>query len=99
MEKEKLLGWAVLAKISDVDEKMAGSGVRLHRHTVIDTLREIQVLLLDSSQLRKRYNLDLPPVPSKAQYAAVNNMIFCEDYKLREIGKLREIDFKRPGPR
>jgi len=69
MEKEKLLGWAILAKIAtddddDNDNKTAGPVLRLNRHTVIDTLREIQVLLLDSSQLRKRYKLDLAPVPS-----------------------------------
>ncbi|KAK3316808.1 prion-inhibition and propagation-domain-containing protein [Apodospora peruviana] len=65
MEKEKLLSWAVLAKLSDDDRFTSGGpGLRLNRHTVIDTLREIQVLLLDFAQLDKRYNLTLVPAPS-----------------------------------
>ncbi|KAF5011157.1 hypothetical protein FDECE_2721 [Fusarium decemcellulare] len=58
MEKEKLLGWAVLAKLSE-NSASADSSLRPNRHIVIDTLREIQVLLLDFSQLDRTYKLKL----------------------------------------
>ncbi|KAF4968341.1 hypothetical protein FSARC_4287 [Fusarium sarcochroum] len=56
--KEKLLGWAVLAKLTDRDTS-PHSGLRLNKHKVIDSLREVQVLLLDCSQLDKTYKLKL----------------------------------------
>ncbi|KAF4457414.1 protein kinase, catalytic domain-containingprotein [Fusarium austroafricanum] len=58
LEKEKLLSWAVLAKLTEKDS-FADAGLRLNRHTVIDTLREIQVLLLDFSKLDETYKLKL----------------------------------------
>ncbi|KAF7549912.1 hypothetical protein G7Z17_g6071 [Cylindrodendrum hubeiense] len=58
MEKEKLLGWALLTNISDGDSA-AGPALRLNKHTVIDALREVQILLLDASQLDRRYKLKL----------------------------------------
>ncbi|KAH7000126.1 prion-inhibition and propagation-domain-containing protein [Ilyonectria destructans] len=58
MEKEKLLGWALLTKISEGDAA-AGPALRLNRHTVIDALRETQILLFDASQLDRRYKLKL----------------------------------------
>lgn len=64
IEKHKLLGWAILAKLSDDDHASFGLGVRLNRHTVIETLREIQVLILDFSNLDKRYSLSLVPTES-----------------------------------
>jgi len=62
MEKHKLLGWAILAKLSDDEHELQGPGLRLNRHTVIETLREIQVLLLDFTNLKKRHNLSLVAV-------------------------------------
>lgn len=56
MEKEKLLAWAYLVRIADGEE---ATPMRLHKHTIIDTLREIQVLFLDLGQLKKRYKLEL----------------------------------------
>ena len=56
MEKEKLLGWAVLAKVSQGDHSVF-SAPRLHRHAINDALREIQDLLLDFQQLENRYKL------------------------------------------
>lgn len=61
MEKHKLLGWAVLAKLSDNEQESNEPGLRINRHTVIETLREIQVLLLDFANLDKRYNLKFSP--------------------------------------
>lgn len=58
MEKEKLLGWALLTNISEGDAA-AGPALRLNRHTVIDALRETQILLFDASQLDRRYKLKL----------------------------------------
>ncbi|KAF4333461.1 kinase catalytic domain protein [Fusarium beomiforme] len=55
MEKEKLLGWAVLAKISE-DEAFASFSLRVNKHTVIDSLREIQNLLFNFSKLSNTYN-------------------------------------------
>lgn len=58
MEKEKLLGWALLTKISEGDAA-AGPALRFNRHTVIDALRETQILLFDASRLDRRYKLKL----------------------------------------
>jgi hypothetical protein len=72
MEKEKLLGWAHLTRIADGDEA-TGSAMRLHRHTIIDALREIQILLLDLSQLEKRYKLKLVVASGKAPTGTGSN--------------------------
>ncbi|KAK3984892.1 protein kinase [Cladorrhinum sp. PSN332] len=58
IEKEKLVGWAVLAGISE-EEKTMSPLLRLNRHTVLDALRELEVLLLDVQKLDERYNLRL----------------------------------------
>lgn len=58
MEKDKFLGWAVLAKISE-DGKSLGPGLRINQHTVNDALREVQILLLNVTQLDGRYNFKL----------------------------------------
>jgi len=58
IEKDKLLGWAILAKVSEHDKSL-GRGLKLQKHTILDALREIQVLLLDFSQIDRRYQLKL----------------------------------------
>ncbi|KAK4182967.1 prion-inhibition and propagation-domain-containing protein [Podospora australis] len=58
MEKEKLLGWAILAGLSEDDDTLK-STLKMNRHTLIDALREMQILLLDVSKMDARYNLQL----------------------------------------
>ena len=97
MEKEKLLGWAILAKISDDDEKMAVSGFKVNRHTVIDALREIQILLLDSSRLHERYKLNLVPAPPDSHHVAP--LPLKDDYSTLQKKALSFIDKTRRYPR
>jgi len=58
MEKQKLIGWAVLAGVSEEDETLTPS-LKLNRHTAIDGLRELQMHLLDVSKIHERYRLRL----------------------------------------
>ena len=58
MEKDKLLGWAVLAKISESDDSLTAT-MKISRHTIHDAFREMQVLLLDMFKLKQRYSLHL----------------------------------------
>lgn len=105
MEKEKLLGWAILAKISDDNEQTASSSFKVNRHTVIDALREIQILLLDSSQLRRRYKLDLAPAPSDthhvagAQLTRESRLPLRDDYSALQKRALSFIEKTRKYPR
>ena len=107
MEKEKLLGWAILAKISDDNEQTADSGFKVDRHTVIDALRQIQILLLDSSQLRRRYKLDLTPAPPDTHHVAgaptqptrESRLPLRDDYSALQKSALSFIDKTRKYPR
>lgn len=58
MEKDKLIGWAILAGISEEEETQLKPTMRFNRHTIIDTLKEIQTLLLDVARLKRIYNLE-----------------------------------------
>jgi Prion-inhibition and propagation len=58
MEKEKLIGWAILAGVSEEENTLTPS-LKLNRLTVIDAMREMQVLLLDVNKIYKRYKLRL----------------------------------------
>ncbi|KAF7534622.1 hypothetical protein G7054_g6068 [Neopestalotiopsis clavispora] len=58
LERDKLVGWAILAKVSEDEESLA-STLRISRHTINDALRELQLLLLDTAKLKHRYGLDL----------------------------------------
>ncbi|KAK7962778.1 uncharacterized protein PG986_003603 [Apiospora aurea] len=58
MEKDKLIGWAMLAGISEEETQLKPS-MRFNRHTMVDTLKEIQTLLLDLARLRRQYKLEL----------------------------------------
>lgn len=68
MEKDKLIGWAILAGISEQETQLKPA-MRFHRHTIIDTLKEIETLLLDVARLKKLYNLEFSVVegPSKTE--------------------------------
>ncbi|KAK7915043.1 hypothetical protein PG985_012746 [Apiospora marii] len=57
MEKDKLIGWAILAGISE-EEAQLKPAMRFNRHTIIDTLKEIETLLLDVARLKSLYNLE-----------------------------------------
>ncbi|KAM7187572.1 protein kinase [Rhypophila sp. PSN 637] len=109
MEKEKLLGWAVLARLSDDDGLSSGPGLRLNSHTVIDALREIQVLLLDFVHLQKRYGLALVPASSTSgdqitteegtSSDTAGPTILRDDYSKLQRKALRFIDKTRKYPR
>lgn len=58
MEKEKQIGWAILAGVSE-EESTLTTTLRLNRLTVLDAMREMQVLLLDVSKIDERYKLRL----------------------------------------
>ncbi|KAK4208224.1 protein kinase [Rhypophila decipiens] len=73
MEKEKLLGWAILANLSEDDERRAGAGLRLNQHTIVETLQQIQLLLLDFSRLEKRYSLELVADPTEQYQGTFTN--------------------------
>ncbi|KAF4448730.1 protein kinase, catalytic domain-containingprotein [Fusarium austroafricanum] len=69
MEKEKLLGWAVLAKMSE-NETFASASLRVNRHIVIDSFQEIQKLLFDFSKLvrKTRGSPGEPGTPLRHEY-------------------------------
>jgi hypothetical protein len=46
LEKEKLLGWAVLADLGEDESKMRPA-VKMNRNGLIDSLRAMQTLLMD----------------------------------------------------
>lgn len=46
MERDKLVGWAILARVAE-EESSLQPGLIMSRHTINDALREMQVLLLD----------------------------------------------------
>ncbi|UNI18687.1 hypothetical protein JDV02_004941 [Purpureocillium takamizusanense] len=66
MEKDKLLGWAVLAKVSESDDSLVTT-MKLSRHTIQDAFREMQVLLLDVAKLNQRYSLHLVAVEDESE--------------------------------
>ncbi|KAK8075296.1 hypothetical protein PG997_009959 [Apiospora hydei] len=66
MEKDKLIGWAILAGISEEETQLKPS-MRFNRHTMIDALKEIQTLLLDVGRLRRQYKLELDVVEGPTQ--------------------------------
>lgn len=49
MEKDKLLGWAVLARVSESEQSFHHT-LRLSRHTIHDAFRGMQIVLLDTSK-------------------------------------------------
>ncbi|KAH7144588.1 prion-inhibition and propagation-domain-containing protein [Dactylonectria estremocensis] len=94
MEKEKLLGWAVLTNISEGDAATRPA-LRLNRHTVTDALREIQVLLLDAAQLDNRYKLKLILATNKSSDKSEDDQSFKDKTLRNEYSTIQQkaLDF------
>ncbi|CAM1504708.1 Fc.00g022990.m01.CDS01 [Cosmosporella sp. VM-42] len=103
MEKDKLVGWALLMNISDGDESV-GSSMRLNTHAIINALREIQVLLLDFAQLDKRYKLQFTvatekPATKTRTYQTSGEKTLGEGYAVLQQKALDFIDKTRKYPK
>lgn len=97
MEKEKLIGWAVLAGVSEEDNTLTPS-LKLNRLTIIDAMREMQVLLLDVNKIDERYGLRLVADEAYAdaaphgvlQQALPGRLVRLEERALRLFDKTRK---------
>lgn len=70
MERDKLMGWAVLTNLSE-DERTLSPSLRLNQHKVNSSLQEIRLVLLDL--VKKRYEqLELGPANSDSRYGAAD---------------------------
>lgn len=101
MERDKLIGWAILAKVSEHSERPLSSGLKLNRHTINDALREMQVLLLDVAELKRQYNLDLvaADVSGEDSSAGTTAQPLPETYASLEQKAVRLFDKTRRYPK
>jgi hypothetical protein len=95
MEKEKLIGWALLAGVSEGDTLTPS--LKLNRLTFIDAMREMQVLLLDVNKMHERYKLrlvadeaDVDATPHGLQQALPNRLVRLEERAVRLFDKTRK---------
>lgn len=84
MEKDKLLVWGVLAKLPEYDNPTR-QVPRLHRHTIIEALDEIKILLLDTTKMEQRYKLKLT-VPAEGTISNPTNTLGSSVSVIRGIG-------------